>query len=44
MRPKRARLLGAIVQGLVLGTFLTFALIELINRIGGAAAFRYQGF
>lgn len=40
----RARLAGAILQGIVLGIFLVPALIELASLAGGIAPFKYQGF
>lgn len=35
---------GSIVQGLVLGPLLTFAILNLIRMAAGATIFRYQGF
>lgn len=41
---KAARILGSIVQAVVIGYLLFFAILELMATIGGAAVFRYQGF
>ncbi|MCB1749633.1 MAG: hypothetical protein KDK06_20845 [Gammaproteobacteria bacterium] len=40
----RARRIGAVVQGLVLGVLLAVALVQLAVMSTGAAIFRYQGF
>ena len=36
--------LGAILQGLVLGTLLTWALVNLLTLESGVRIFRYQAF
>lgn len=41
---RAARVLGIVVQALVLGYLLFFAILQLMATIGGAAVFRYQGF
>ncbi|WP_267494124.1 hypothetical protein [Fluctibacter halophilus] len=35
---------GRVVQGIVLGVFLTLALVEIALLEHGAVVFRYQGF
>lgn len=35
---------GAVVQGLVLGAFLSVAVLMMLALEGGGAIFRYQGF
>ena len=44
MSPRQARLLGRIVQGLVLGLLLFLAVTQLIAMAGGTGVFRYEGF
>lgn len=44
MTAERARTLGRVVQGLVLGVALFFALLKLLIAATGGAIFRYQGF
>lgn len=39
-----ARVLGILIQSVVLGYLLFFAIMQLVATIGGAAVFRYQGF
>lgn len=41
---RRARILGAIVQGTVLGGFLFLAILSLIETSAAGQVFRYQGF
>lgn len=41
---RRARLAGAVVQGLLLGALLALALIHLFAVQSGAQVFRYQAF
>lgn len=38
------KLLGAILQGIVVGACLFIAILELIAVSGGTVTFRYQGF
>jgi hypothetical protein len=40
----RARTLGRVVQGVVLGGLLFFALLQMLIAAAGGAVFRYQGF
>jgi hypothetical protein len=40
----RARILGACLQGLILGTLLLVAIVQLASSEVGARVFRYQGF
>lgn len=40
----RVRLLGRLVQGVVLGVLAFAALLQMAVMVGGAAIFRYQGF
>lgn len=35
---------GIVIQGLILGTLLFFAVIQIITMASGARIFRYQGF
>ncbi len=35
---------GAVLQGLILGPLVTFAVLNLIRMASGATIFRYQGF
>ena len=44
MSPALARLLGKLVQGLVLGVALFLAIAQLIALAGGTGVFRYEGF
>ncbi len=39
-----ARLVGALLQGLLLGILLCFAILGLLAASSGARIFRYQGF
>jgi hypothetical protein len=41
---ERARRIGAVVQGIVLGVLLAIALVEAALMSSGAIIFRYQGF
>ncbi len=41
---RAARVAGMIVQALVLGYLLSFAILQLMATATGAAVFRYQGF
>ena len=43
---KRAwpELVGAVVRGVVLGSLLMIAIIELVRTSGAVQVFRYQGF
>ena len=40
----RARLLGGLVQGALLGVLAFAALVQMAMMAGGATIFRYQGF
>lgn len=44
MEENRAKRIGAVVQGLLLGPLLFLALVELFAMAQGAGVFRYQGF
>lgn len=44
MTVKNARRLGRVLQGLVLGSALFFALVQLLAMAGGTGVFRYEGF
>lgn len=44
MTPERARTLGRITQGVLLGFLLAFALLQLLTSSAGGTVFRYQGF
>lgn len=39
-----ARRLGAVLQGIILGTGLSLALVYWLLLVEGTSAFRYQGF
>lgn len=39
-----ARASGVLVQSVIMGYLLFFAILKLMATIGGAAVFRYQGF
>lgn len=41
---RRARMLGACIQGLILGMLLAIAILGLIEASTQASVFRYQGF
>ncbi len=39
-----ARIMGILLQGLVLGVLLALALIQLVTLASGGRVFRYEGF
>ena len=41
---RRARILGAVLQGTLLGTFLFLAVMKLVETSAAGLVFRYQGF
>lgn len=41
---QRARVVGQITAGLLIGCLLVPALLELASLVGGISAFKYQGF
>lgn len=43
-KPGRARNIGAILQGLILGALLAVALVEMWAESGDVRVFRYQNF
>lgn len=43
-KTRRARILGAVLQGGVLGSLLFLALLKLIETSAADQVFRYQGF
>ena len=44
MTTHRARTVGRIVQGTVLGVLFFFAILKVLSAASGGAIFRYQGF